>query len=320
MLGRRWRIVLVTLLSSGSLMAAPQNYAASGPYRVQESLETWHDAARMRDVPIKRYAPAGVSRAPLILFSHGLGGSREAGAAWLRHWASHGYLGLALQHAGSDAALIGGNPLAIRRALKAAMTPEQSQARIADVQFALDELARRQQGDPAWAVADLARIGLAGHSFGAVTTQAMAGEQLSLGPLVDEPRLQAFLALSPSARGGESRLNARFANLKRPFFSITGTRDDGIGLQDISADNRTLPYRHMPAGDKYLLVLEGAAHMHFSGQHSLRQQAPPRVESAVQAASLAFWEATLSGRQGARTWLRQDFPHTLIPGDAWEFK
>ncbi|GBG03780.1 hypothetical protein AZSI13_31070 [Azospira sp. I13] len=315
----RWLLCWLCCLSQGPVMAASPHYAAAGPYRVQVALEVWHDAVRQRDIPVKRYGPEGLARVPVILFSHGLGGSREAGEAWLRHWAAHGYLGIALQHTGSDGALLQGGPMAIRRALKAAMTPEQSRARIADVQFVLDELARRQ-GEPGWNQADLAHIGLAGHSFGAVTTQAMAGEQLSVGAPVEEPRLAAFLALSPSARGGENLLNARFSRLQRPFFSITGSRDDGIGLQDIDAANRTLPYRHMPPGDKYLLVLEGGAHMHFAGQHTLRQQAPPRLEQAVQAASLAFWEVTLKGRIEARTWLRQSFPATLIPGDRWEFK
>jgi len=314
---RRW--LLLCCLSLGTVMAAPQNYAATGSHRVQTGLAVWHDASRQRDVPLKYYRPEGLASAPVILFSHGLGGSREAGEAWLQHWASHGYLGIALQHAGSDSGLLGGGPMAIRRALKAAMTPEQSRARIADVQFVLDELARRH-GEAPWSQADLAHIGLAGHSFGAVTTQAMAGEKLSFGDAVQEPRLQSFLAFSPSARGGENLLNARFANLTRPFFSVTGTRDDGIGLQDIDAGNRALPYQHMPPGDKYLLVLEGGAHMHFSGQHTLRQQAPLRLEQAVQAATLAFWECTLRGRIQARTWLRQEFSRTLVAGDRWEFK
>lgn len=298
-----------------------QKYAAPGLLRVQVSLETWHDPARNRDVPIKHYLPEGVGKAPVILFSHGLGGSREAGESWLMHWATHGYQGMALQHAGSDSALLQGGPMAMRQAMRGAMNGEQLQARLADVRFVLDEMGRRAAAnDPAWAGTDLTRIGLAGHSFGAVTTQAMAGERLALGPSVDDPRIRAFIALSPSARGGETLLNARFADLQRPFFSITGTRDDGIGIGDISAANRTLPYRHMPPGDKYLLVLEGATHMHFSGQKIRMVRTPVAVENAVKAASLAFWDAQLKGDQSARTWLQQHFAATLAPADRWEFK
>ncbi len=301
-------------------MSVPHNYAASGPCRVREELEVWHDERRQRPIPCRHYLPQGVAHTPLILFSHGLGGDRDNGERWLRHWASHGYRGLVLQHAGSDAAVMAGSPMALRRALTAATTPEQSLARLADLGFVLDEVWRRQATDPAWAGVDLERVGLAGHSYGAVTTQAMAGERRAYGPPVAEPRLRAFLGLSPSARGEEAPLNARFAGIRRPFFCITGTRDDGIGLHDISAADRTVPYRHMPGGDKFLLVLDGAAHMPLAGNPGSRHVLPPRVAMAIQGASLAFWEATLGGRQAARTWLCRDFPSTLVPGDTWECK
>lgn len=301
-------------------MSAPHNYAASGPCRVREELEVWHDERRQRPIPCRHYLPQGVARTPLILFSHGLGGDRDNGERWLRHWASHGYRGLALQHTGSDAAVMAGSPMALRRALTAATTPEQSLARLADLGFVLDEVWRRQASDPAWAGVDLECVGLAGHSYGAVTTQAMAGERRAYGPPVAEPRLRAFLGLSPSARGEEAPLNARFAGIRRPFFCITGTRDDGIGLHDISAADRTVPFRHMPGGDKFLLVLDGAAHMPLAGNPGSRHVLPPRAAMAIQGASQAFWEATLGGRQAARTWLCQDFPSTLVPGDTWECK
>jgi pimeloyl-ACP methyl ester carboxylesterase len=301
-------------------MSAPHHYAASGPCRVREELEVWHDERRQRPIPCRHYLPQGVARTPLILFSHGLGGDRDNGERWLCHWASHGYRGLALQHAGSDAAVMAGSPMALRRALTAATTPEQSLARLADLGFVLDEVWRRQAADPAWAGVDLERVGLAGHSYGAVTTQAMAGERRAYGPPVAEPRLRAFLGLSPSARGEEAPLNARFSGIRCPFFCITGTRDDGIGLHDISAADRTVPFRHMPGGDKFLLVLDGAAHMPLAGNPGSRHVLPPRAVTAIQGASLAFWEATLGGRQAARTWLCQDFPSTLVPGDTWECK
>lgn len=297
-----------------------QRYAAAGPFRVQEARESWHDGARQRDIPCKHYLPQGAGRTPLILFSHGLGGDRESGARWLRHWASHGYRGLALQHPGSDGAAMAGSPMGLRRLLNSATTPEQSLARIADIRWVLDEVLGRQAADPAWAGVDPARLALAGHSYGAVTAQSMAGERRAYGPPVEEPRLAAFLALSPSARGEELPLGARFAGIRRPFFCITGSRDHGIGLHDIRAADRLLPYRHLPPGEKYLLVLEDAAHMPLAGNDGSRHQAPPRIGAAIAAASLAFWESTLNGRRQARHWLEADFPAALLPGDGWECK
>ena len=38
---------------------------------------TMRDAARQRDIPIRVFLPASTAAAPVVLFSHGLGGSRE---------------------------------------------------------------------------------------------------------------------------------------------------------------------------------------------------------------------------------------------------
>ena len=63
---------------------------------------TVHDAARNRDIPVRVYLPANTAPAPVILFSHGLGGSR-AGSVFLgEHWAARGCVAVFLQHPGSD--------------------------------------------------------------------------------------------------------------------------------------------------------------------------------------------------------------------------
>ncbi|MBM3855559.1 MAG: hypothetical protein FJ399_20795 [Verrucomicrobia bacterium] len=43
---------------------------------------TVRDSARQREIPVRVYLPAERTPAPVLLFSHGLGGSRE-GSAWL---------------------------------------------------------------------------------------------------------------------------------------------------------------------------------------------------------------------------------------------
>src|ERR1700685_27170 len=63
---------------------------------------TWHDADRNRDVPVKIYypttAPAAAGKLPIIIFSHGLGGSREGYSYLGKYWASHGYISVHLTH------------------------------------------------------------------------------------------------------------------------------------------------------------------------------------------------------------------------------
>src|ERR1700722_1072373 len=77
-----------------------------GPFAVQTVRYDWHDSKRDRDIPVKIYFPkTGEGPFPVIIFSHGLGGSREGYAYLGNHWASHGYISVHVQHLGSDSAV-----------------------------------------------------------------------------------------------------------------------------------------------------------------------------------------------------------------------
>lgn len=270
----------------------------AGVHEVHIERTIWHDAARQRSLPLCLYLPESDVPTPFVIFSHGLGGSREGGRDWLFHWAAHGIGGIAVQHPGSDDAVFAGQPtMALRRVLRDAMDVAQLAARAADLAFVMDRL-----GAGAVPQADAARLGIAGHSFGAVTVQALSGERLSsLGTQLRDDRPKASIAFSPSARGDQASLPERFAGIDRPFFSITGSRDDGIGLGDIDPGNRTQPFQHMPPPHKYLLVLEGGSHLDFAGHASdaetgfARRRHPARrdVSGVVRAATTAFWLAHL---------------------------
>lgn len=300
----------------------------AAPVQTSRQLLDLHDTRRSRTLPLKLYLPEGRAPLGLILFSHGLGGSRDGGADWLAHWSSQGFAALAVQHPGSDASLLRNNsPLGLRHALKAAMNPEELARRAEDIRFVLSRIGR----DPALApIADVRSIGLSGHSFGAVTVQLLAGERRPQQPSFTlNPRVQAVLAFSPSARFSDQgpSLDHRFGGIHLPFFSITGSRDDGMGLSDITAANRELPYRHMPAGEKYLLVFAGGNHLDFAGQASpaegavfrLRREPAP-FQHALLAASTAFWQAYLAGDDEARCWLTTALPHQLRSDDRFEYK
>ena len=98
-----------------------------------------------------------------------------------------------MQHPGSDDGLLQhGSPLALRRAFKAAMNPERLAERADDLRAVLARLGH----DPV--LPDIhAPIGLAGHSFGAVTVQILAGELPR--PSVSSPSIPACGRSSPSA-------------------------------------------------------------------------------------------------------------------------
>ncbi len=229
-------------------------YAAAGPLRASVTDLAWTDAQRSRTLPLRMRLPerASASRpAPLVLFSHGLGGSLDAGRFWAEHWASHGIAVIHLQHPGSDASVWQGSDSRAQaaRAMKTAASLDQFAARVADVKFVLDELARRHAiGDVLARRLDLDRIGMSGHSFGAVTTQALAGQRFPVGrrqaaqaATLTDARLRAFIAFSPSARGDDTA--AQFATITRPFFSVTGTEDGKVGLGlGVPATQRLLPF------------------------------------------------------------------------------
>jgi len=326
------------------------DYSAAGSLQIDSTLVEWTDTARSRTLPLRIVMPrpggAADTRLPVIMFSHGLGGSREAGRAWGDHWASHGYLVIHLQHPGSDSAIWQGaeNKLAVMRGVRGAMTPEQFIARIADVKFVLDELERRgRSGDPIARRADLSRVGMSGHSYGAVTTQAIAGERFGRGEAgrqIADKRVRASIAFSPS--GGRDQSgdadSQRFADIHRPFLSLTGSNDTAI-VSSETAQSRQIPFERMPGPDKYLLVLDGADHMTFSGQRELRDLRVRRQKKGdsapgsaadndatsmyppILAASLAFWNAYLKNDSDARRYLdSDDFERHLVRADIWKSK
>ena len=86
------------------------------------------------------------------------------------------------------------------QALRAAASGEQLLARVGDVAFVLDEAARHARSGGPWAQLRADAVGVSGHSFGAHTVQALAGQRFAAGA-VDDPRPRAFAAFSPSPGG-----------------------------------------------------------------------------------------------------------------------
>ena len=317
-------------------------YSSHGVFAVEVSDIVWRDAARDRDLPVRILFPrrgagpstdasintlAADAHYPVIIFSHGLGGSREGGALWGQHWASHGYIVIHLQHHSSDESIWKGKPPNEgMNNLRRAMNVDNSRLRTGDVAFALDEIARLQvAGVAPFSDANLARVGMSGHSFGAQTTLAVVGQRLPLQNTsgIADVRIAAAIAFSPNART-KTGLDTQFAGVTMPLLSITGTRDGSI-LGDLTRyEDRLLPYEYMPPGDKYLLSFRDGDHMVFGG-HALgtRRAETARdraIQSGVKTATLAFWNATLKQDGAAKKWVQQEFKSMLVDGDTFAHK
>ena len=233
--------------------------------------EVWTDAARGRDVPaLLRWPTGGARPQGVVIFSHGVGGRRTGAEVWGKAWADAGLLVVHLQHPGSDNVAMKGGFNALRKA----MAPEQLIARVTDVKFAIDEIARKQAaksgtGRTSWADVPLQRLALAGHSLGARTTQAIAGQTYpkagSFSPV--DARVKAFIAMSP-ALGKDATTAQATSELKaitRPILLVSGSLDGEVLNNGETVASRRQVYDCLPAGNKALLYLNGADHLTFAG-------------------------------------------------------
>ena len=99
------------------------------------------DAKRKRTVPIRVYLPKSDSPQPVVLFSHGLGGSRDNNPYLGTHWAANGYVAVFIQHHGSDDLVWKNAGLGKGfAALKNAAGYRPTMDRFQDVRFNLDQL------------------------------------------------------------------------------------------------------------------------------------------------------------------------------------
>lgn len=311
---------LVLMLCVSSLVRAKEaEYNPSlgaGKVEIQRTSFSYHG----REVPLKLYLPSA-RKAPVILLSHGLGGSREVGAYLGKHWAARGYVVVAMQHAGSDESVWKGVPAARRmKAMKKAANVTTFLDRMRDVPATIEQLTK-------WAAVpkhvlhgrmNLKKIGMAGHSYGAVTTQAVCGQVFgSAGARFADKRIDAGLALSPSQpRKGNSK--KAFGAIQLPMMMMTGTKDRSV-IGGGTPESRREVYQAMPAGSKYELVLKNAAHMAFSDHTMLgRDHRNPNHHLAIKALSAAFWDAYLKESKLARRWLDGKNPAKVLgSGDLW---
>lgn len=309
------RAAEVSDASSSKPAVVAAGYDASGSYVIETSDEVWQDDARKRGVPVRIISPTladGVVsiKFPVIIFSHGLGGSRIGGKLWGEHWASHGYMVVHLQHPGSDESIWKSKPPnQVEGNLKRAMTMSNLGLRVGDVHFVIDEIVRRAgAGSGAFKLADAKRIGMSGHSFGAQTTLSIAGQASpSIGGQSGfDKRIGAALAFSPNVRN-KNKMEKQFGDIRMPFLSITGSKDGAVLNDSTTVADRMLPFQHMPAGDKYLLVLDDADHMVFGGLNTPRRKAgserDAEIQADVKAVTLAFWNAYLKADGSAKAWL-----------------
>lgn len=324
---------IAILLSSGGVFCAV-NMPKVGydPLRVPPGIAAKHidlsvnDTERSRQIPLRIYLPASKTPAPVVLFSPGLGGNREGYAYLGEQWSARGYVVVVMQHPGSDDSVWkDAAPTQRMSALRAAASPENFLLRAQDVSSVLDQLTKwnKTKGHALGNRLDLTHIGMAGHSFGAVTTQAVSGESFRRGGTrFTDPRIKAAIALSPSGAPQGVEPKSAFGAVKIPWMLMTGTKDDSpIGNAD--AASRLTVFPGLPPGNKYDVVLYGAEHSAFSdgALRGTEEKRNPNHHRAILALSTAFWDAYLRQDKAALAWLKGSGPRSILEAkDKWQLK
>jgi predicted dienelactone hydrolase len=277
--------------------------AAALPLRADDQFDTldfdWQDDSRTREVPVRLYLPRAASRlqpVPLVVFSHGIGGSRRGYSYLGQHFASNGVASLHLQHVGSDRSLWTGNVFSLIGRLQDAAQEREAIHRAHDFRFALDRLLAGDNG----AAIDRGRIVAAGHSYGANTTLLVCGAAVQrdggLLALRDE-RVRAAIVISAPPFYGEADMRRILAPVQVPSVHITAT-DDVIQVPGYhsGAEDRLAVFDATGGPRKWLAVFEGGSHSIFTDRGGTGGPAlNPQVKAATKELSLAFVRAVLDG-------------------------
>jgi predicted dienelactone hydrolase len=308
-----------------SAPAGPGGYkGGKGPFQVKELSQEWKDAARSRTIPAKIYYPADAKGpCPVIIFSHGLGGSVEAGLFWGSHWAGHGYVSVHIQHAGSDKSIWKNSSLkTIKSDAQKAATGGNLILRAQDVAFTVTKLAELNKTSPLQGKLDTTRIGMSGHSFGGATTMAAAGQNYPRqknSPLAVRSIKAAIAFSAPGKKGDKEEI---YGAITIPLMVLTGTKDDSP-INDTKAADRRIPFDGMKGPDKYLVIFNDGDHMVFGGLPRRRGdgKADAFIVKEVNMATTAFWDIYLKDDAEARRWLTGGgFKENLGAGGTFETK
>lgn len=277
------------------------------------------DSQRQKDVGLSIDYPTGAGPHPLIVFSHGAGGSGRGYVGLSSHWASYGYVVIKPSH--RDTTRVAD--------ITAADFPD----RVADIKFILDSIPALEQKYPELkGKIDTARVGVGGHSLGALTAMLIGGVRTYPGPRsYADPRVKAIVAMSPQGpRESWGLTRDSSTELRVPALFMTGDRDEGIDETE-TPDWRRQAFELAPAGDKWLVVIAGAGHLAFTGRLGVmpeevrrgptydptvpsQGQVDPRsgrhpgalhdpvrtISGTIKSVALAFWDTYLRGDTAGR--------------------
>ncbi len=281
----------------------------------------WHDASRGRAVPVRIYWPDGAAPAagwPVIVFSHGMGGTRRGYSYLGRYWASQGVVAMHVQHVGSDRRLWDGgfswtNSLTLVRRLQQAAQPGEAIDRTRDMRFALDQLL----ASPLAPQLDRQRIVAAGHSYGANTSLLLAGAQVPDAQrfgvddsrlALRDPRIRAAILISAPPFYGEGDPTPIVGPIGIPTLHISATLDEiRIPGYYSGAEDRVQLFDAIGGSKKALALFSGGSHSMFTDRlNTGGETLNPQVKRATRELSLAYLRLVFDGQDAPlKDWQRR---------------
>ncbi len=276
--------------------------------------------------------------APVILFSHGAGGSSDAFAELSRHWASHGYIVIHPTHADSiqRRRAAGDNLRDLARDPQEIVRGVDLRGRCVEMQRILRHLDKIERSIRADAGAarrapriDRERVVIAGHSAGAMTAQALGGMQFFLnsrgrGRSMADKRFKAAIIISGQGTTRRTLSEKSWEAIRIPWLVIAGSEDVSSVSNETPASRRH-PFEHAPPGDKYLVYIDGATHSSYAGKSRQIGDATPLkadldyVQSVVAFSTTAFLDCYMEDQPDAREYLQSD-AITRFPGGKVDYQ
>ena len=201
-------------------------------------------------VPAFRDVDLAAGTFPLVLFSHGNGGTRIQSFFFAAHLASHGFIVVSPDHHGNTFA----------DELFGIVDPLSAINRPLDMSFLIDEFLsfNAEPGNFFEGTIEPSRIGLSGHSFGGYTSFALAGGSFLLGTFTDT-RVKAIFPQAPAATAFPEDF---FSTITIPTLIVGGSIDETTPFPG----HQQYPFDNLPSGAAVvgLAQLTGAGHFTFS--------------------------------------------------------
>lgn len=326
--------------AEASEMQSPGNPAEPGPYKSRElSFPDLTDRSRNQKVPLKVFFPAESGSFPLVVMSHGAGGSWDAFIYQAQHLASHGYVVMCPQHKFSDneqfkylRSRAGGKLRPMKAIHYMTKDPKAVLGRPKDISFAIDQSIQwNKTHDQLKGKIDASKVAVMGHSLGAYTAMAVCGARpildyleppvapgKGLGPDLSDPRVAFGFAMSPQSPGSTVFGVESYKSINRPMVFVSGSKDDqkGVTGNAMPAETRRDVMKYLPSGRKYFYFywLKNADHNSFWDGPSarwFRSSARPDAQRITKALMVLYSDYYLKGKKAAAEKFNAQYVNSL---------